>query len=78
MEAVKERIIGAITLMSVDEAMSIWEYIISTHSHRVSLNDLPEVEPTPEEAKIVADYENGVEKYQPYISHEALKQQLNL
>lgn len=41
-------------------------------------NDLPEVEPRPEEAKIVADYENGVEEYQPYISHEALKQQLNL
>lgn len=78
MEAVKERIIGAITLMSVDEATSLWEYIVSTHNHHISLNEVPEVEATPEEARIIADYENGAEEYQPYISHEELKQQLNL
>ena len=32
MEAVKERLIGAITVMSKEDALSLWEYIIRSHS----------------------------------------------
>lgn len=51
---------------------------LQKHNPRTSLNDLPEVEPTEDEAKIIVAYENGDEEYQPYISHEALKKELNL
>jgi len=78
MEAVKERIIGAITLMSLDDAMSLWEYIVDTHTPRTSLSEVPEAEPTEEEMRVIKAYENGEEEYQPYISHEELKRQLNL
>jgi len=42
------------------------------------LSEVPEAEPTEEEMRIIKAYENGEEEYQPYISHEELKRQLNL
>lgn len=78
MDAVKERLIGAITLMSVEDATSLWEYVINTHTPRISLDSIEQVEPTEEELEILEAYENGDEQYQPCISHEDLKKELGL
>ena len=78
MDAVKERLIGAITLMSLEDATSLWEYVVDTHAPRISLNSVEETEPTEDEIKILEAYKNGEEQYQPCISHEALKKELGL
>lgn len=78
MEAVKEKLIGAINLMSLEDATSLWEYVINSHTFRTSLKSLEEVEPTDEELRILDAYENGDDAYQPYISHENLKKELGL
>lgn len=78
MEAVKEKLIGAINLMSLEDATSLWEYIINSHALRTSLDSVDEVEPTDEELKILDAYENGDDAYQPYMSHESLKKELGL
>lgn len=78
MEAVKEKLIGAINLMSLEDATSLWEYVINSRTSRTSLNSVEETEPTDDELKILDAYENGDEAYQPYLSHEALKKELGL
>ena len=32
MDAVKERLIRAITFMSLEDATSLWEYVVDTHT----------------------------------------------
>lgn len=78
MEAVKERLIGAITIMSSDEAVSLWEYITRSHTWRDSLKTVEEDDPSPEETEILNAYERGEERYQPFISHSELKKELGL
>lgn len=76
MEAVKERLIGAITVMSSEDAAILWDFVTRSHTQRNSLQGLDEEEPSDEEAKIFAAYESGDERYQPGISHQALKEEL--
>ena len=78
MEAVKEKLIGAINLMSLEDATSLWEYVINSRTLRTSLDSVEEIESTDDELKILEAYENGDEAYQPYISHEDLKKELGL
>lgn len=78
MEAVKEKLIGAINLMSLEDATSLWEYVINSRALRTSLSSVEETEPTDDELKILDAYENGEEAYQPYISHDSLKKELGL
>lgn len=78
MDAVKERLIGAITLMSTDDATALWEYVVDTHAPRTSLDSVEAVEPTVEEIEILKAYEAGEEQYQPSIAHDDLKKELGL
>lgn len=78
MEAVKEKLIGAINLMSAEEAASLWEYITNARITRASLASAEEAEPTAEELQILDAYEKGDESYQPYMSHDDLKKELGL
>ena len=71
MSAVKERIIGAITVMSEEDAIKVWELI------EISFG-FPEEDPTDEEIKIMEAYKRGDEEYQPYITHEDLKKELGI
>jgi len=38
----------------------------------------PEESPTDEEIEIMEAYRKGVEEYQPYITHEDLKRELDI
>ena len=64
--------------MSKEDALSLWEYIIRSHSPQTLLDSVEEVEPTPEEIEILNAYKNGDERYQPSISHKTLKKELGL
>ncbi|MCL1948427.1 MAG: hypothetical protein FWF59_01655 [Turicibacter sp.] len=65
---VKERIMGAVTVMTEEEANKIWQII--------QYNHLEEVEPLPDEIAALEAYRNGDPEYQPTISHEEVLKEL--
>ena len=71
---VKERIIGAVTIMSEEEAEKVWNLIQASFI----LSDVEEIEPDPEELEALRRYEAGQPDYQPSISAENLKRELGL
>ena len=71
MSVIKERILGAITVMSEEDATKIWELIEIKFG-------FPEDSPTNEEIEIINAYNNGVDEYQPYFTHTELKNELNI
>lgn len=78
MRLVKERIIGAITVMSEEEAEKIWSIIQEKFADKSQTwDEIEEAEPTPEELEIIEKYKNGDDNYQPYILHEDLKKKLS-
>ncbi|MCL1794440.1 MAG: hypothetical protein FWG34_11295 [Oscillospiraceae bacterium] len=71
MSVMKERILGAITVMSEEDAERIWEIIKMQFGFPTDI-------PTEEETAIINAYKENHEDYQPYITHENLKKELNL
>ena len=74
MSDIKERIIGAVTIMSEKDAEKIWNLIQASFI----LPDIEEVEPDPDELEALRRYEAGDPDYQPSISAEDLKKELGL
>lgn len=74
MSDVKERILGAVTIMSEDDAKKVWDLIRTTFS----LSNLEEVAPDNEEVAILNAYHTGADEYQPVISHEDLLKELGI
>lgn len=74
MSDVKERIFGAVTVMSEEDAQKVWELIQGTFV----LANAEVVEADPEEAAALAAYHNGDPDYQPAITHEDLIKELGL
>ncbi len=74
MSNVKERILGAVTVMSDQDAEKLWELI------RVmfTLSNLEEVEPEEDEIAIMKSRQEGCPDYQPCISQEELWKELGL
>jgi len=71
MSALKERIFGAITVMSEDDAAIIWKMIEMRFSHPLDI-------PTDDEVSVIKAYTQGDAQYKPYINHEDLKKELGL
>ena len=74
MSSIKERIFGAVTVMSEEDAQKVWELILSTFS----LDSIEQVLPEPEEQAAINAYQNGDPDYQPSVSQEDLIRELNL
>lgn len=74
MSNVKERILGAITIMSEKDAEKVWELIQATFI----LNNAEEVVPEPEELEAIRAYQNGDPEYQPYITQDGLMKELGI
>ena len=74
MSNVKERILGAITIMSEKDAEKVWELIQATFI----LNNAEEVVPDPEELEAIKAYQNGDPEYQPYITQDELMKELGI
>ena len=71
MSVVKERILGAITVMSEEDAEKIWGIIKMQFGFPVDI-------PTEEETAIINAYKENHDDYQPHITHEDLKRELSL
>ena len=74
MSEVKERILGAVTIMSEQDAEKVWELIKSVFALSHAETDIPDSE----ELKILEAYHNGDPDYQASISQEQLLKELNL
>ena len=74
MSNIKERIFGAVTVMSEEDAQKVWDLILSTFD----LDNIEQVVPEPDEQAIMNAYKNGVPDYQPSVSQEDLLKELNL
>ena len=74
MSNIKERIFGAVTVMSEEDAQKVWELILSTFS----LDSIEQVLPEPEEQAAINAYQHGDPDYQPSVSQEDLIRELNL
>ena len=74
MSNIKERIFGAVTVMSEEDAQKVWDLILSTFA----LDNIEQVVPEPDEQAIMNAYKNGVPDYQPSVSQEDLLKDLNL
>ena len=74
MSNIKERIFGAVTVMSEEDAQKVWDLILSTFT----LDNIEQVVPEPDEQAIMNAYKNGVPDYQPSVSQEDLLKELNL
>ena len=74
MSNIKERIFGAVTVMSEEDAQKVWELILSTFS----LDSIEQVLPETEEQAAINAYQNGDPDYQPSVSQEDLIRELNL
>ena len=74
MSNIKERIFGAVTVMSEEEAQKVGDLILSTFA----LDNIEQVVPEPDEQAIMNAYKNGVPDYQPSVSQEDLLKELNL
>ena len=74
MSNIKERILGAVTVMSEKDAEKVWNLIMATFA----LANADEVEPDPDEEEIMLAYKSGTPEYQPTISQEDLIKELGL
>lgn len=74
MSNVKERILGAVTVMSEEDAKKVWELICATFI----LNNAEEEIPDPEELGAMNAYKAGDPDYQPSISQSELIEELGL
>lgn len=74
MSNVKERILGAVTVMSEEDAEKIWNLIQTTFS----LNNVEEVAPEPDEVAAIKAKKAGSSDYEPAFSQEDLMKELGL
>lgn len=74
MSSIKERIFGAVTVMSEKDAQKVWDLILSTFA----LNNIEQVLPDPDEQAAINAYKNGDPDYQSSVSQEDLLKELNL
>lgn len=74
MSDVKEKIFGAVTIMSEQDALKVWNLIQTTFA----LGNAEEVVPLPEELAALKAYKTGSSEYQPSISHEDLLKEFDL
>lgn len=74
MSNIKERILGAVTIMSEKDAEKVWDLIQGTFA----LANAEEVEPEVDELEALDAYHNEKAEYQPVISHENLIKELGL
>lgn len=76
MSAVKERIFGAVTVMSEVDAEKVWEMILNNIPSR-SWNDVEEVTPDEWDKKMLLDVKENPDCNE-FISEEELMKELNL
>lgn len=73
MSTIKERIIGAVTIMDEEDAALFWEMIQMTFQKR-SLSSIPEEAPDDIDLAMLAEIENNPDCHEFISSEEALRE----
>lgn len=73
MSDIKERILGAISIMNDDDAKIVWELIL-THFPKRSWDNIETVVPDEWDKKMLADIENNPDCKEFVSADEAMKQ----
>ena len=74
MSNIKERIMGAVTIMSDQEAEKVWNMIQDVYK----LYNAEEVSPEPDEISAFHAYQSGDPEYKPSYSQDDLIKELGL
>lgn len=74
MSNVKERILGAVTVMNEKDAEKVWNLILATFA----LANAEETEATTEEIQALNAYHSGDLEYRPAVTQEDLMKELDL
>lgn len=76
MSSIKERIMGAITMMDDAEAEAVWNFVIENLSPR-SWDNIKEVSPDEWDSKMLKDIESNSDCHE-FISQEELLKELGM
>ena len=76
MTAIKERILGAVSVMSDADAETVWKLILTNFPKR-SWDDIETVIPDEWDLKMLADVKNNSECHE-FVSHEEAMKELGL
>ncbi len=76
MTAIKERILGAVSVMSDADAETVWKLILTNFPKR-SWDDIETVIPDEWDLKMLADVKNNPECHE-FVSHEEAMKELGL
>lgn len=76
MTAIKERILGAVTIMNESDAEKVWDFMIHNLSPR-SWEDIEEVSPDDWDLKMLEDIEKNPDCHK-FISQEELLKELGI
>ena len=73
MNAIKERIFGAVTVMDNSSALKLWEFITNEFSHAADWNSIPEAEPDEFDLQMLKEIEQDNDCREFVPSDEAEK-----
>ena len=76
MNAIKERILGAVTVMDDSDAQKVWEFVVENLSSR-SWDDIEEISPDEWDLKMLDDIDTNPDCHK-FVSQEELLKGLNL
>lgn len=76
MNAIKERILGAITVMDNSDAEKVWDFMVN-NLHPRSWDEIEEITPDDWDLKMLDDMNNNPDCHE-YISQEELLKELGL
>ena len=76
MNAIKERIFGAATVMNDSDAEKVWNFVIENFSQR-SWSDIEEVTPDEWDLKMLKDIDENPDCHE-FVSQDELLKELNL
>ncbi len=78
MSEIKERIVGALSIMSDKDAESVWAFIRDGYVIKTKTwADVEDDEADAEELELIKNYNSNPENYAPAVSHEDLRKEIN-
>lgn len=73
MNAIKERIFGAVTVMDNSSALKLWKFITNEFVHSADWNSIPETEPDEFDLQMLAEIEQDKDCHEFIPADEAEK-----
>ncbi len=77
MSEIKERIVGALSIMSDEDAESVWAFIRDGYVVKTKTwDDIDEDEPDAAEMELIKKYNSDPTAFAPVVTHDDLRKQI--